>query len=191
MDLLISTSNLHDLRDLKEILKKTLSEVDLYTLKDLSISSFTRNNKESSHELVERLASHYAQQASKWTINLTSTLTIPALSTSPLFSEQINSTLSNQIEALDQKSRSAYLEIFISLANPDGKTTKTVQTTSEGRVCVTQRGTQGFAFDFIFIKEGYEKTLAELNLETRNKVSPLRKAVDKLSLAFKHTLINY
>jgi XTP/dITP diphosphohydrolase len=47
----------------------------------------------------------------------------------------------------------------------------------DGSICFPPRGHAGFAFDPIFIPEGYDKTFAELGIEEKNKISHRAKSV--------------
>ena len=56
---------------------------------------------------------------------------------------------------------------------------------------MTPRGGGGFGYDSLFQKYDYSKTFAEIDEETKNKISHRRKALDKLLptldlLAHKH-----
>lgn len=62
----------------------------------------------------------------------------------------------------------------------DGK--NIIETVGElnGIVINEQRGTEGFGYDPIFIPDGYDKTVAELSFEEKNKISHRAKAFNKL-----------
>ena len=51
----------------------------------------------------------------------------------------------------------------------------------EGEIAKAARGTAGFGYDSVFIPEGETKTLAELGLAFKNKVSHRMRAISKLS----------
>lgn len=50
----------------------------------------------------------------------------------------------------------------------------------EGRIAVTQSGSQGFGYDPVFIPNGAQIPFAEMDMEQKNSFSHRRKAVDKL-----------
>jgi XTP/dITP diphosphohydrolase len=49
----------------------------------------------------------------------------------------------------------------------------------EGNIILKQRGENGFGYDPVFVPEGYEKTFAELDADTKNKISHRGRAMDK------------
>ncbi len=55
----------------------------------------------------------------------------------------------------------------------------------QGTIPAEPRGTNGFAWDPIFIPEGYEKTFAEMAAEEKNAISMHKIALEKLSAFLK------
>jgi XTP/dITP diphosphohydrolase len=49
-----------------------------------------------------------------------------------------------------------------------------------GKIIDDKRGTMGFGYDPIFVPDGFSKTLAELTIEEKNKISHRAMAVQKL-----------
>lgn len=62
----------------------------------------------------------------------------------------------------------------------DGK--KIIETVGElkGRIIKEQRGSEGFGYDPIFIPDGYDKTIAELSFDEKNRINHRAKAFQKL-----------
>jgi len=50
----------------------------------------------------------------------------------------------------------------------------------KGNIIVTQRGSEGFGYDPIFIPDGSTKTFAEMNMEEKNQYSHRKKATTQL-----------
>ena len=177
MELLLAATNLHLLRDIRSILRSSYKNFDI-----LSASPFScTENAQSSTEDYARLNSKKNQ---KWTLAVSAALVIPELTSTPIIEVESTKALALEIASLKEEKRSAYLEIYASLCRPNGELEESVRAFSEGRVAQEVRGSQGFGFDLLFIKEGYDKTLAQLSEEVKNKVSPLRKALDKLGTLF-------
>lgn len=57
----------------------------------------------------------------------------------------------------------------------------------EGKIISEKMGTNGFGYDPIFVPDGYNETFAQLNSETKNKISHRARALQKM-LEFLKTL---
>jgi len=62
----------------------------------------------------------------------------------------------------------------------DGKEIRHFYGVVHGTISTQPRGTSGFAWDPIFIPEGYEKTFAEMTAEEKNAISMHKIALEKL-----------
>jgi XTP/dITP diphosphohydrolase len=51
---------------------------------------------------------------------------------------------------------------------------------AEGEIISERRGSGGFGYDPVFLPKGYDRTFAEMNLETKNKISHRSIAFSKL-----------
>ena len=50
----------------------------------------------------------------------------------------------------------------------------------EGRITSTQSGSKGFGYDPIFVPDGYDITMAEMDLHEKNKISHRARAIKKM-----------
>lgn len=72
------------------------------------------------------------------------------------------------------------------LAFYDGERLITTRGECEGELIMEKRGNNGFGYDPIFVPEGFNKTMAELNPEIKNKLSHRFKALEKMKEHFLH-----
>ena len=63
-----------------------------------------------------------------------------------------------------------------------------VEGTCEGKITRTPRGSGGFGYDPLFLVEGTEKTMAELDEGEKNRISHRGRAFDKLRLVLEKVL---
>ena len=59
-----------------------------------------------------------------------------------------------------------------------------------GHIALSESGTGGFGYDPLFIPEGFDKTLAELSLEEKNKISHRGKSMRSLALFLNNSGFN-
>lgn len=70
--------------------------------------------------------------------------------------------------------------VTATMAVYDGSRLKIVKGVDHGTLSKKDRGSSGFAFDHIFIPNGYKKTYAEMPQELKNKISHRAKALKQL-----------
>jgi XTP/dITP diphosphohydrolase len=75
------------------------------------------------------------------------------------------------------------------LYNPINDTNKFFRGEIEGEVVFPPRGENGFAYDTVFIPNGYNKTFAELSFEEKNSIAHRYIALQKLKAYFKESNI--
>ncbi len=188
--LIIASKNVHKIREFRSMLKK-FPTLDLLTLNDFPTYSPPGETGASFEENAILKATHAAKELQHWAIADDSGLVVPALKGAPgIFSQRYaganasdkenRKKLLADMQHIEEPHRQAYFECWIALATPEGlkKTTKGV---SEGVITEKERGSLGFGYDSIFIKHEYGKTFAELEEETKNRISHRRKALDKIS----------
>ena len=59
----------------------------------------------------------------------------------------------------------------------------------KGQIIKVPRGTNGFGYDPVFVPDGYDKTLAELTAEEKNKISHRAKAFGEMKKVLKNKLL--
>ncbi|MCH9612168.1 MAG: dITP/XTP pyrophosphatase [Chlamydiia bacterium] len=187
--LLIASHNLHKILEIKSMLKGRF-ELDIYSLRDFPEYRAPEEGVESFEENAVAKAVNAARALGMFAIADDSGLIVPALGNRPGVTsaryagegatdkDNINKLI-GEIEPLSVESRSAYFECRFALASPD-KLLKTAKGLCEGSLITTPRGGMGFGYDPIFIKYDYSKTLAELDEDTKNRISHRRKAFDKM-----------
>lgn len=85
----------------------------------------------------------------------------------------------------EKQNRKARFRTVITLITPEF--TKQFEGIVSGQIIHDHRGSGGFGYDPIFLPEGYDKTLAEMNMIEKNAISHRARAVDKLVEFLKET----
>ncbi len=189
MHLVIASHNVHKIREFRTMLKH-LKHVDLLSLIDFPQYTPPEETGATFEENAIAKAVHAASALNLWAIADDSGLVVPALNGAPgIFSRRYAGEaasdkdnrvkLLNEMRTIDAPFRQGVFECWIALASPEGLK-KCVKGSVEGMITQEDRGNLGFGYDSIFIKYEYGKTFAELEEDTKNRVSHRRKALDKL-----------
>jgi len=75
--------------------------------------------------------------------------------------------------------RGARFRCVVAFAAP-GIVPRTVEGVCRGTILEKQRGTGGFGYDPVFLPEGFDRTLAEMDLSVKNSISHRGQAVQKM-----------
>lgn len=190
MQLVLATHNLHKIREFREMLKalKNIDVLSLHQFPDYTLPEETGNTF---LENAVIKAEEAAKTLRQWVLADDSGLVVLALGGRPgVFSKRYSgdeatdtentAKLLDEMRQLSELDRSAYFECALALASPEGSIMKTVSGTVEGSIAMKEKGRNGFGYDSVFIKNDYDKTFAELDEQTKNKISHRRKAIDKL-----------
>lgn len=193
MELIIASHNVHKIRELRDMLKsyKALKNWDVLSLLNFPEYKSPPENGVSFKENSEKKAFSAAQALGKWVLADDSGLVVPALKDEPgIYSARYagdNATdaenrqkLLLKMQGLQDIERTAYFECWLSLASPQG-VKKSVSGKCEGIILEEERGRNGFGYDPLFVKYDYDKTFAELDELTKNKISHRRKAIEKMA----------
>ena len=189
MKLVIASTNLHKVREMRAILKPLIN-FDYLSLHDFPDYVPPEETGTTFEENAFLKATQAAASLKCWVLADDSGLVVPALNNEPgvrsarYAGEQATDKenvlkLLKELDRLPETERTGYYSCAFALASPEG-IQKQVQATCEGYLITTPRGSGGFGFDPLFIKNDYNKTFAELDEETKNRISHRRKALDKL-----------
>lgn len=91
-----------------------------------------------------------------------------------------NKKLLSELGDLAYEERTARFVTVLALCFPDGRKL-TVRGEIEGKIAFSERGTNGFGYDPLFIPEGYDKTFAELTSDEKNTISHRARALARLN----------
>jgi XTP/dITP diphosphohydrolase len=199
MQIVIASHNLHKIRELKSIFKP-LAHLDIYSLKDFASLKLPDETGSTFEENSIIKAKEIAKILKKWVIADDSGLVVPSLNGEPgIYSARyagLNATdrenrqkLLKNLQGKKGLERAAYFECCLTLASPE-LTIKTFKGIVEGILLEEERGKNGFGYDPIFLKHDYNQTFAQIDEETKNRISHRRKAVEKLKLYLEALNIN-
>jgi XTP/dITP diphosphohydrolase len=90
-----------------------------------------------------------------------------------------NQQLLSEMEGVPVSKRGARFQCVIAVVSPDGIEAVT-QGSCRGRIGFKEVGKKGFGYDPLFILPQYGKTMAQLTVEEKNRISHRGKALRKL-----------
>lgn len=197
IELVIASTNIHKIREFKAMLKNHRA-FDLRSLLDFPGYQPPPETGATFEENAILKATHAAAALNRWVVADDSGLVVPALGGIPgvysaRFAGDDATDLENRKKLLEKmlhlldEDRNAYFECCIALASPAG-IKKCVTGICEGSLLMQEKGGSGFGYDPLFMKHGYNKTFAELEEATKNRISHRRKALDKLLISLESIL---
>src|SRR2546426_4921461 len=178
--LLIGTRNPGKIAEVKSMLAGLPFE-----LTSLAESGSLRTVNETGQTFAENAAlkaQGYALQTSLWTISDDSGLEVDALDGAPgalsarfageeTSDAQRVSLLLSKLSLIPEKRRTARFVCATAVSDADGKLIFSATGICDGRLSFHPRGSGGFGYDPVFVPEGYNLTLAELDREVKNQIS--------------------
>jgi XTP/dITP diphosphohydrolase len=197
MELVIATTNRHKYREIRSLF--SYLQIEILSLSDFPNYIQPEETGITFEENAILKSTHAASALQKWVIADDSGLVVPALEGRPgVFSRRYAGDTATDLEnrrkllkemtSLSEEGRSAYYECALALSNPQGLK-KSVIATCEGSIGYGEKGSNGFGYDAIFIKHGYNLTFAQLDEMVKNQVSHRAKAYQKL-LPLLETIVN-
>ncbi|MEC7839736.1 MAG: RdgB/HAM1 family non-canonical purine NTP pyrophosphatase [Chlamydiota bacterium] len=189
MEVVIASKNVHKIREFREILQH-IKNLDLTSLLDYPDYEAPEEKADTLEENAKVKAEHAAKVLKKHVLADDSGLFVVTLGGAPgviskRYSGDDATDAENRAKLLKEMTgkegldRCAYYECCIFLANPDG-IIKHVKGICEGVITEEERGRNGFGYDPLFQKHDYDKTFAELEESTKNRISHRMKAVQKI-----------
>ncbi len=189
MDLLLASTNLHKIRELRQLLAP-LKKFDLYSLNDFCSYIPPEETGQTFEENALLKATHAAAYSNMLTLADDSGLVVPAIDGAPgIFSARYagkNTTdldnrkkLLKEMSSLQGLQRAAYFECAIALAHPAGWN-KCVKAIVEGLIVLEEKGKNGFGYDSLFQKYDYSLTFGQLDESIKNQISHRFKAMQKM-----------
>lgn len=189
MEIIIASNNLHKIREFRDMLK-SFASIDVLSLVNFPDYIAPPEDGKTFQENAMRKAEHAANTLQKWVLADDSGLVVPALAGVPgvnsrrYAGEDATDAENRQkllaaMRHLKSHQRTAYFECCLALASPQG-VKKCVTGLCEGTILSQERGRNGFGYDPLFVKSEYDKSFAEMDELTKNRISHRHKALEKL-----------
>lgn len=190
MEIVIASTNFHKIREFRDMMRH-LSAIDFLSLHNFPTYEPLPEEAHTFKENAIQKAEHAAKTLNKWVLADDSGLVVPALNGAPgvrsrRYAGEDATDAENRhkllaaMSHLDDLQRSAYYECCLVLASPVGLK-KCVIGLCEGKILKEEKGRHGFGYDSLFVKNEYDKTFAEIDESTKNRISHRHKAYEKLA----------
>jgi len=185
--LLLATTNKGKAAEYRDLLKGL--DFELVTLDRAGISQEADENYDTLKENARHKAAFYAELGGLLTLADDSGLEVDALNGEPgvrssryagdnaTDSDRVDFLL-NKLNNVPQQKRTARFRCVIAVARPGGPV-ETVEGICDGYIALEPRGSNGFGYDPIFYLPDYNKTIAELPPEVKNRISHRGRAAVK------------
>lgn len=179
MKIVLATGNQGKVKELKEILKDI--DVEILSLKDFSQIGEIVEDGETFEENAIKKANAVCEAVQLVALADDSGLEVDYLNGAPgiysaRFAGEDKNDLDNNLKLLSlldgvsEEKRTARFRCVIAVCVPGGET-HTAEGTCEGTIGYDMRGANGFGYDSLFYLPEFDKTFAELDSGTKNKMS--------------------
>lgn len=188
--LLVATNNQGKVRELQDLLKDT--GIELVTPGQIDLALEVVEDGQTYAENASKKALAFARASGLVSLADDSGLEVDALNGAPgLYSARYGSADGHKlsdaqrrallVQDLREKTRPwrARFRATIAVALPEGET-HLAEGICEGEIIPEERGTDGFGYDPIFLLPELGKTMAELTMEEKNRLSHRARAVLKI-----------
>ncbi len=198
--MIAATNNQHKLHEIREILSQTGFEI--YSLDDMGIHIDVEETGTNFEENALIKATEICKMTGQISIADDSGLEVMALNGEPgVYSARYagvdgdgkdsanNQKLLQNMKDVPKGNRQARFCSVIATVFPDGREL-TARGYIYGKIGFKEKGNNGFGYDPLFIIDGMDKTMAELTVEEKNKIShkanALKKMKEKFDIDIKH-----
>jgi XTP/dITP diphosphohydrolase len=186
--LIVATRNKGKIREIREALKGL--GLRIHALSDFPDVPETEEDGKSFTENALKKARFYSRVFGKLTLADDSGLEVDSLKGMPgiysarysgekASSRENNQKLLKEMASIPLSKRGARFKCIMAMVSPDGKEAMT-EGSCKGRIGMREKGKKGFGYDPLFILPKYGKTMAELSLREKNKISHRGEALRKL-----------
>ena len=192
MKLYIATNNANKVRELENMLKKNLPDIQVRGAKkfggmpDVEESAVTFKG----NALLKAHALHRIIDKDSWTLSDDSGLVVDALNGNPgIYSARFagsNATddenrlkLLKAMQGIPYAMRQARFICVLALLGPNNQE-HVFSGTCEGSIALEERGSDGFGYDPVFIPEGHKNTFGILSADLKNRISHRANAFKQL-----------
>jgi XTP/dITP diphosphohydrolase len=188
MEVIVATRNKGKLREFRDALKGL--NLRIYGLSDLSDVPEVEEDGRSFTENALKKARFYSRVFGKLTLADDSGLEVDSLKGQPgvhsaryagerASSRENNQKLLREMEGVPVSKRGARFRCVIAVRSPEGKEVL-AEGSCRGRIGFKEKGRKGFGYDPLFILPRDGRTMAELSLEEKNKISHRGKSLRKI-----------
>ena len=186
--MIVATRNEGKIREIRMGLKGL--GLQIHALNDFSGIPEIEEDGESFAENALKKARFYSRYFGKLTIADDSGLEVDGLNRLPgiysaryagerASSQENNRKLLRELEGVPISKRGARFKCILAVVSPDGREV-IAEGSCRGRIGFREKGKRGFGYDPLFVLPKSRKTMAELSLEEKNRISHRGKALKKL-----------
>lgn len=186
--MIFATKNRGKTREIRRALKGLGFQI--YALDDFSNVPEIKEDGKSYTENALKKARFYSKYFGKLTIADDSGLEVETLNGLPgihsaryagekASNRENNQKLLSEMKGIPLSKRGARFKCAIAIVTPDGREA-VAEGSCKGRIGFREVGKRGFGYDPLFILRQYGKTMAQLTIEEKNRVSHRGKALRKL-----------
>ena len=188
LEIIVATRNRGKIREIRKALRGL--ELTIHSLNDFSgVPEMVEDGKSFSENALKK-ARFYSKYFSELALGDDSGLEVDVLEGLPgIYSARYagegasdrtnNKKLLTEMDGIPISKRGARFKCVLAMVSTDGREA-VVEGTCRGRIGFKEMGKKGFGYDPIFILPQYGKTMSQLTLEEKNRISHRGKALKKL-----------